>query len=365
MKIIHCADIHLDSPMNRLSTSEKRKERKAELIKAFSNMVDFAVREGAKAIIISGDLFDQSKISATAKNAFIGAVEGNPDIEFYYIQGNHDKSDFLNEIDDVPGNLHLFSDTWTTYELGEKVSVTGVELNKDNASVIYSQLNLDLTHFNIAALHGQKSAAAARDNAPIISIRDLKNKGIDYLALGHIHSYKTEKLDNRGTYCYPGCLEARGFDETEEHGFVVLDINTADRSFTVNKVSDPIRTPRVIPVDISDCMTSAEILDRIEEMLESSAYPPSDMVKIELTGDVDFECEKNLSFLETQLKDRYYDFKIKDLTDFRVDYDKFKLDESLKGEFVRIVEAEEGISPEDKAEIIRIGIRALMGEEVE
>ena len=46
MKIIHCADIHLDSPMNRLGTPEKRKERKAELIKAYTDMISFASREG-------------------------------------------------------------------------------------------------------------------------------------------------------------------------------------------------------------------------------------------------------------------------------------------------------------------------------
>ena len=33
-----------------------------------------------------------------------------------------------------------------------------------------------------------------------------------------IHKYKKEKLDNRGVYCYSGCLEGRGFDECGEKG---------------------------------------------------------------------------------------------------------------------------------------------------
>ncbi len=52
----------------------------------------------------------------------------------------------------------------------------------------------------------------------------LRGKYIDYLALGHIHSYKKERLDDRGVYCYSGCLEGRGFDECGEKGFVLLDI---------------------------------------------------------------------------------------------------------------------------------------------
>jgi len=365
MKIIHCADIHLDSPMNRLGTTEKKKERQAELIKAFNGMIDYAKSESVTAIIIAGDLFDQSKVSATAKNAVLGAITKNSDMGFYYIKGNHDKSDFLNDSDEIPDNLHMFSDDWTTYDLGENVFLTGVELTKDNASSIYSKLSLNLTNFNILSLHGQESMAAPKDDAQVISIKDLKNKGIDYLALGHIHSYKEEKLDGRGIYCYPGCLEARGFDETGDHGFIVLNINTGDKTFTTLKVSNPIRTAHILPVDISAYTTSSEILDKIEAELKAKSYPASDMVKVELVGDVDFECEKNIEYIETQLNDRFYDFKIKDLTGFKVDFEKYKLDESLKGEFIRAVESESDISDEDKAEIIRIGIRALMGEELE
>ena len=53
-----------------------------------------------------------------------------------------------------------------------------------------------------------------------IEVYELKNKNIDYLALGHVHKYKMEKLDNRGIYCYSGCLEGRGFDECGDKGCV-------------------------------------------------------------------------------------------------------------------------------------------------
>jgi exonuclease SbcD len=55
--------------------------------------------------------------------------------------------------------------------------------------------------------------SSSKDKTEVISLKELKNKAIDYLALGHIHSYKMEQLDSRGVYCYPGCLEGRGFDE--------------------------------------------------------------------------------------------------------------------------------------------------------
>lgn len=363
MKIIHCADIHLCSPLTKLDNTDKRKERKAELIKAFTNMIDFALKEDIKAIIIAGDLFDQSHVSATAKNAVIGSIKANPEINFYYLKGNHDKSDFLDENDEVPSNLHLFTDEWISYDLEDNICITGAELNSENAAVIYSGLNLDVTKFNIVTLHGQESMAAAKDNAQIISIRDLKNKNIDYLALGHIHTYKSDRLDSRGVWCYTGCLEARGYDETGEHGFVVLDISGKDRTYSAIKIDNSIRDVHLLKVDISGLMTSMEILNRIDEELRENRYLSKDLVRVELVGTVDFECEKNIDFIEKRIEGRFFDFKIKDNTDFHVDYDKYRLDGSLKGEFIRTVESEKDISEEDKAEIIRTGIKALMGEE--
>ena len=42
MKIIHCADLHLDSNMTSNLTKEKANERKAELLATFERMVTYA-----------------------------------------------------------------------------------------------------------------------------------------------------------------------------------------------------------------------------------------------------------------------------------------------------------------------------------
>ena len=65
------------------------------------------------------------------------------------------------------------------------------------------------------------------------------------------------------------------------------------------------------------------------------------------------------------LQGDFYFVKAKDQTRIRIDYDRYMLDESLKGEFVRIVRAAEDLSEEDKAQIVQYGIRALAGEEIE
>ena len=77
----------------------------------------------------------------------------------------------------------------------------------------------------------------------------MKNKNIDYLALGHIHSFEKEPLDKRGVYCYSGTLEGRGFDECGDKGFVLLDVN--DNKITSEFVKFAKRTLHELVYDIS------------------------------------------------------------------------------------------------------------------
>ena len=75
-------------------------------------------------------------------------------------------------------------------------------------------------------------------------------------------------------------------------------------------------------------------------------------------------CDISTAFIEENFKYDYFCVKVYDKTTLTVDYDKYAKDRSLKGEFVRTVYEAEGYTDEEKAEIIRIGIRALMKEDI-
>ena len=62
MKIIHCADVHLDSRMLRHLSKEQAKERRNEILNTFGQMVTYAAKNDVAAIIIAGDLFETSII---------------------------------------------------------------------------------------------------------------------------------------------------------------------------------------------------------------------------------------------------------------------------------------------------------------
>ena len=359
MKIIHCADLHLESRMTSNLPADKARERRGELLETFRRMVDYAVKTGVKAIIIAGEMFDTKKATLSARNLVRAAIEGNHGLDFYYLRGNHDADNFLGNSEEISKNLHLFSEKWTSHELPGGVVVTGAEPEGDAG--IYSSLQLDPSKVNIVVMHGQESDRVGPD---LVCLGELQNRGIDYLALGHVHFYKEDRLDSRGRYCYPGCLEGRGFDECGEHGFVLLDVDESGR-IASEFVAFARRRLYAPEIDITGCMTTDDIADRIRNSLSEEGCERSSLIKIVLTGRVDVECEKNIELLQSRFKDDYYFVKVDDRSALMVDYDAFAGDVSLKGEFIRTVRAAADLSDEEKAEIIRCGIHALMGEEIE
>ena len=188
----------------------------------------------------------------------------------------------------------------------------------------------------------------------------LRNQHIRYLALGHIHSYEKDQLDLDGHWCYCGCLEGRGFDELGQKGFVLLDVDKA--KVKSEFVPFATRTMEEIFVDITGLTTVTQILSAMEQA--GSAVPASSLVKFTLTGTHTLETQRDFRFLEKMLESRYYYVKIKDESRLEIACEDYEHDISLKGEFIRMVLASDK-TEEEKERIIRFGIQALLGQEVE
>ena len=366
MKLIHCADLHLDSKMSANLDKEKAKERRGEILDTFERMVRYASENEVSAILIAGDLFDTKNISATTRNTVLHNIIGHPEITFYYLKGNHDSNNFLSGLEELPLNLKMFYSQWTTYEEADgKITISGLELSAENAGSADVSLVLDSKKFNIVMLHGQEAGGPVKDKAESINLKALRNKGIDYLALGHIHAYKKEQLDARGIYCYAGCLEGRGFDECGEHGFVVLDVEEDTGKYTYEFIPFARRKLYTVKVDVTGCERTAEMVSKAGVALQAAGCDEDSLVKLVLEGMLDVECEKDIPYFLSKFSAGYYFVKVYDETVLKIDIDDYMLDESLKGEYVRQVMTDDSIPEEDKKIIIRYGLQAIAGEEVQ
>ena len=178
MRLIHCADIHLDSKLSANLSPEKARERKQEILNTFVRMIDYAAGNEVSAVLICGDLFDTGNISALAKNTVKDAITRHPAIDFYLLKGNHDTDAFINSFEEIPDNLKLFNDTWTEYETGDSgnVCIHGVELDSDNSLSVQSNFSPDSLKINIVMLHGQQAESVSRDKAEVFDLKLFRNK---------------------------------------------------------------------------------------------------------------------------------------------------------------------------------------------
>ncbi len=360
MKIIHCSDLHLDSKMESNLDNKKAKERRDEILMTYQKMVQYAQDMAVRVIIIAGDMFDRRNVSLKTRNIVLDSINSHPNIDFVYLAGNHDEANFISNLETIPGNLKLFnSNEWITYKYG-KVTIAGIESDKLGKQ-INNTLILNKNDINIVVLHGQELETNMKYKHGIINLKALKNNNIDYLALGHIHTFKQEKLDNRGIYCYSGCLEGRGFDECGEKGFVLLDIDEENMKIESKFVPFAMRRLYEINVDVSEAITTSDaekMIDEATKNIEEEA-----LVKIVLNGDVDLNSERDIDFLEKKYNKMFYFAKICDETTLKIDYMSYKNDASLKGEFIRLV-MKQDLTDEEKQKIIMTGIKAIRGEEV-
>lgn len=347
MKMIHCADIHLGSKMEAKLPKEKADERKNEVRVSFERMVQYAKKEGVRAVLLSGDVFDSDRPFKKDKVFFYSVIKNNPEIDFFYLRGNHDSEESYTESD--LDNLKTFGTEWKSYDYGEIV-VSGIEMAPENAVSLYTTLHLNPAKKNIVLLHGQIAAVSEMDK---INLPKLRNKYIDYLALGHVHSYSEGSLDERGRYAYCGCLEGRGFDEIGEKGFVLLTIGDKIES---RFIPNSCRKVEELSVDISGADGIYHAYQRVAEKLP---YSKEDMVRIRLTGEISFDNDGLAQEVERLLSSRFYFVSVKDKTRRQFDVEALKGDISLRGEFIRTVLAGREYTDEQKQQIISVGLRAL------
>ena len=351
MKLIHCADLHLDSRMETHMSPEQATKRRNEILGTFSRIADYAKENGVAAILIAGDLFDRGTGTDKARRIVLDTIASHSEILFYYLSGNHDGNG-IDTLSELPKNLCLFGTDWKTYRLGN-LTLTGSE-RPDPAT-----LTLRSEDLNIVLLHGQVSDTLTA-TGDIIPLRAYRKKSIDYLALGHLHSHAVYKLDERGIACYAGCPEGRGFDECGKKGFVLLE-TLPDRKIRAQFVPFAQRTLHEISVDLTGVSSQNTLRERVDSALVG--IPPKDMVKVVLQGKLPSGVPLNFALLDEPLGSRFFFVKITDKTRLLIRPEDFDHDVSLKGEFVRKTRERLDLSEEEKDRVLACGLQVLCGEE--
>ena len=258
-RFLHAADIHLDSPLHGLSRYEGLPidEIRSATRAAFDNLVQSAIEEAVDFVVIAGDLFDGDWRDMGTGLYFARAM-GRLDqagIPVFVLAGNHDAASVISRTVPWPPNVKLFGPSKPeTHRLPNlAVSLHGQSFSTpavtDNIVLAYPKP--DDHSFNIGMLHtalaGRKGHA---DYAPC-NVDDLRSKGYDYWALGHVHEF--EIVHTAPYVIFPGNVQGRTIRETGAKGAVIVTV--ADHEVTaVDRIElDVIRWAR-LEVDCSGAL---------------------------------------------------------------------------------------------------------------
>lgn len=295
MKFVHTADIHLDSPLQRLEAYEGApvEEIRQASRRAFENLVDLAVDEAVDFMLIAGDLFDGDWKDYNTGLYLIKQLRrlGEAHIEVFVIAGNHDAAGQMTRGLPYPQNVHLFSSRKPETKLLEtaNVAVHGQSFSRaavtDNLASSYPDPVPG--HFNIGLLHTSLTGREGHEPYAPCGLDDLVNKGYDYWALGHVHRYEIVVRDP--PVVFPGCIQGRHVREAGAKGCVLVTVSEGSPPEVVRHDIDVIRWERAT-VDLSGAASVDEILERFQAAVEAilDRHDPKPVVtRIEFVGETD------------------------------------------------------------------------------
>lgn len=355
MRILHAADLHLDSAFAGLA------EEKAALLRQESRdilrrMVDWANDHAVDVMLLSGDLFDSDRMySQTARTLaqalarFRGRIFLSPGNHDFYAPGSgYDAVDW-------PENVHIFTSRrpQTVLLRSLNASVTGAAFTAaeewepfDGASFSGGDAPIRL-----GVLHGEVTRGESKYRA--IPSAEIEKTNLTYLALGHVHRCAGVQRAGNTAYAYPGCLPGRGFDETGDKGFLYGEITP--EKVELEFIPFAPRRYQSVTADITD----RDPADAVRQALDPDCG--QDICRVLLTGSR--RENFSLSALTSELSGLCAALELTDETYPEEDVWARCGEDSLRGLFLQNLRARyDGADEDEKRQLLqaaRFGLAAL------
>ena len=194
-RFLHAADPHLDSPLHGLQFHEGAP---VELLRgatrrAFENLVQLAIDEQVDFVVIAGDVYDGDWKDYSTGLYFRGQMVrlGDEGIPVYLIAGNHDAASVITRKLGLPENVHVFStrsaESMDVASLPVVIHGRGFPNRAVPENLVEEYPAAIPGKFNLGMLHTSLTGKPGHDTYAPCSEMDLRGKGYDYWALGHIH----------------------------------------------------------------------------------------------------------------------------------------------------------------------------------
>lgn len=360
MEFVHIADMHFDNAFVNLSDKENLGDlRRLEQRKVFKKIIEYIKENRIEYLFISGDLYENKYVKKSTIEYINNLFKEIPETRIFISPGNHDpfiKNSYYNQFN-WNENVKIFGSKIEKVEL-ENVDIYGFGFD-DFYCTDSGIENIEIENkdkINILVIHGTLDGADIEDKQyNSFSKNMLKQKGFDYVALGHIHKLDYDTEQNQ-RIVYPGSPISLGFDELGQHGMIVGELEKDKISLEFYPLDEEQFVEKELK--ISDLYSKEDLVEKINSLdIEENEY-----AKIVLVGNRNFEIN---AYEIIKLVENARIIKIKDKTKIAYNLEKMPNETTLKGLFVKeMLEKlnDESITDGDKEIIekaIEIGLDSL------
>lgn len=274
VRIVHAADIHLDSPLRGLGGFAKEDvahQLRQASRQALKNLVRLTVDEKAAALVLAGDIYDGDWPDYATGRFFAEQMDFLNDhgVRVFMAAGNHDAASVVTKAVRLPDNVTVLdvdkAETVIEQNLGLAVHGQGFATRAvtKNLALAYPDRVHDLV--NVGILHTAVSGAEGHDTYAPCDPSDLLKPKYEYFALGHVHQRQVVN-DGQWVAAFSGNLQGRHANETGPKGALVVDLDRDEPANLRFVALDVARWER-IEVDASGHGTLDEVLDAVETSL--------------------------------------------------------------------------------------------------
>lgn len=293
MRIVHAADIHLDSPLSGLDRigAENAQALRRSTRLALAGLVSLVVERDADLLVIAGDLYDGSWHDFGTGQYFIEQmmVLRDQGIEVVIASGNHDAASQITRSLTLPEGIRLLRtdqpESIHFDDLGAVVHGQGYASRDVQANLAAEYPTRIPGLVNIGVLHTAATGSPDHATYAPCSVSDLQALRYDYLALGHIHQ-RHAVLEGEFPAWFSGNLQGRNPRETGAKGALVVDLEPGSPAQVTFEPVDVARWEH-IGIDATGMTDAADVsaaaLGLMREKVQA-AEGRAVIVRVDVTG---------------------------------------------------------------------------------
>lgn len=287
MRLVHAADLHLDSPLRglaRLGRPDLADELRAASRRACENLVELVVSESAEALVLAGDVYDGDWRDYQTGAFFAQQMSRLHDegVPVFMIAGNHDAASEISRSLRLPDNVTVLrtdsAETAIDDDRGLAVHGQGFATRAVTENLVLHYPDRLPGMVNIGLLHTSVDGDPGHDVYAPCSPADLESCRYEYFALGHIHTRRTV-CDGEYVAGFSGNLQGRHPRENGAKGALIVDVQPGGRAAVEHRALDVARWEKV-RVDVSACDDLDAVLDTVSDCLSSAAASAGDRVLV-------------------------------------------------------------------------------------